>query len=413
MRVGDHHEMHARHLIRNWRLIVPALLVAALVYISGRILFRTVVYVSGPYVFRSIGGSALAILGPALLLYSGIYCGSALLQAARGDHRHAAAWAWESVIWGGLGAVVYLAQGQPRPALSVGLLLVAAAILEQRPKWQRRVNRISWEAVTLATGIGLLLPLIWMVVASLRMPGLPQPTRLEWWPHSLSTANYARLAQLIPLGLYLRNSLLVAALSVPLALLVAAGAGFALVHIPAPWRRLVLALSVIGLGVPTMTLWLPRFLLFRWLGLLNTPLVLLYPVLVGGSPLCVLLLYNTFGRVPPVLWEQARLDGAGPFRTWWQIGLPQVSGMLLAMGALIFQLSWGNFIDPLLYLSDTTWHTLPVGLQTLQQLTRSDWPVLMAAAVVMTVPTLLVFTLAQRALLDLRVGVVPQTKGRE
>ena len=413
MRVGDRSDMLAGYLSRNWRLIVPALLVSALAFINGQILFRTVVYVSGPYVFRSIGSSALAILSPALLLYGGIYCGSALLHAARGDSRGAATIAWESVGWGLLGATISLVQGQPRIALGVVLLVVAAAILETRPGWQSRVNRLSLEAVTLAAGIGLLLPLIWMIVASLRLPGLPQPTQLEWFPRSLSLANYARLATLIPLGHYLRNSLLVAALSVPLALLVAAGAGFALVQVAAPLRRLMLALSAIGLAVPAMALWLPRFLLFRRLGLLNTPLVLFYPVLLGGSPLCVLLLYNAFRRVPAVLWEQARLDGAGPIHIWWRIGLPQVGGMLLAMGALIFQLSWSNFIDPLLYLSDRSWHTLPIGLQSLQQLTRSDWPVLMAAAVVMTAPTLLVFALTQRALLDLRVGSPLQTKERQ
>src|SRR5918998_60068 len=111
MRASDHHEILTRYISRNWRLIVPALLVAALVYINGYILFRTVVYVSGPYVFRSVGASILAILSPALLLYSSVYCASALLQAVRGASTVAATTAWESVIWGMLGAIVNLAQG--------------------------------------------------------------------------------------------------------------------------------------------------------------------------------------------------------------------------------------------------------------------------------------------------------------
>jgi multiple sugar transport system permease protein len=122
--------------------------------------------------------------------------------------------------------------------------------------------------------------------------------------------------------------------------------------------------------------------------------------LLGGTPLSVLVLYWAFRRIPREQWDQAQVDGAGPMRMWWFVGLPQVQRMLIALGALVFLVFWGNFIDPLLYLTDSTWQTLPVGLQALQQLIRSDWPVLMAGAVVATLPPLMMFIFTQRVLLD-------------
>jgi len=382
----------------EWQTCVSAALVAVLLAISGLAVFRTVVGVSPAQRYRPLLAIGNETLGPALLLFSGATCGLALIQARRGRLATAAPSLWESAIWGLLSAGICIVHGQPQIALAATLVLLAAAVFEPRPRQRRRIIRLGRELVTFSAGLGLLLPLLWLLAGSLRIPGTPQPGSGAWWSPSAALASYARLGQLIPLGRELRNSMLIVALGVPLALLVAASAGFALAHLPARWRRPFLALSLVGLAIPPMALWLTRLLMYRWLGVLNTPIVLLAPALLGGSPLCVLVLYLAFRRIPAELWDQARLDGADPLAMWWRIGLPLVRGPLIALGALVFGLFWGDYTDPLLYLSDGTWQTLPVGLHALQQMNPSQWAVLLAGAVVMTLPAILVFALAQRAI---------------
>jgi multiple sugar transport system permease protein len=240
------------------------------------------------------------------------------------------------------------------------------------------------------------LPLVWAVSTSLRPTGLPPPRQLEWLPRPLAWSNYVEIFRVAPLGRYLGNSLLVAAVAVPLTLLVASWAGFALAQLPSPLRERLVGLTVVLLLAPIGALWLVRFLLFSALGLIDTLVPLVAPALMGGSPLFVLLYYWTFRRLPRELLESARLDGASAPQIWAAVAMPLAGPSSAAVAVLAFALFWGDLISPLMYLKSERRYTLPVGLSLLQQLERSSWPLLLAAAVVMTVPVVGLFLLVQR-----------------
>ena len=123
------------------------------------------------------------------------------------------------------------------------------------------------------------------------------------------------------------------------------------------------------------------------------------PALMGSSPLFVLLFYWTFRRMDRAMFESAELDGATLFQAWWHIGLPLARPALMAVGMLSFLYYWNDFINPLLYLRSQPLFTLPVGLLQLQEMDKTNWPLLMAASAVMTVPAVIVFSVLQRALL--------------
>lgn len=239
-------------------------------------------------------------------------------------------------------------------------------------------------------------PLLWMVVASLRPVGLPIPATIQWWPDPATLSNYRDVFRVVPLARYALNSAIVILAVVPLTLLTTSLAGFAMAQLPARLRDPLAAVLVAALMVPLMSVWLTRFMVYKWIGVLDTLGVLILPGLMGSSPLYVLIMFWAFRRVPMETFEAARLDGASAFRIWWSIGLPQVRPALLAVMVLSFERHWGNFLDPLLYINDPRWYTLPVALQSLQQLHQSDWPLMMAGAVVVTVPAVLVFIAAQR-----------------
>lgn len=251
----------------------------------------------------------------------------------------------------------------------------------------------------MSVGIALVfvLPLVWVAVASLRQPGLPPPRGIEWFPQPIAWGNYRRLFEIVPLDQYARNSLIVIVLAVPLTIVTASWAGLAMAQLDGRVRRGLLLLAVLLRLVPVTALWLTRYFLFARLGLVDSLWALIAPALMGSSPFYVLLYYWTYRRVPRAVFESARLDGAGPLRIWARIALPLARPTTATVAVLTFVLYWRDFISPLLYLRSERLYTLPVGLRLLQQLIRTDWPILLAGCVVLTVPIVVVFLLAQRA----------------
>ncbi len=245
-----------------------------------------------------------------------------------------------------------------------------------------------------------LVPLALLVTTSLRQTGVPLSRQLEWWPADPAWGNYAAVFGLLDLRRYAANSTLVAAAAVPLTVVAASWAGFALAQLPPRWRLGLTALSLAALMVPLSAVWLTRFLLFKEAGLIDSRLALVLPAFGGTSPFYVLLFLWTFLRIPSELFEAGRLDGAGAFRVWRDLALPLARPTAVAVAMLSFVAYWGNFIDPLLYLRSPEKMTLPYALQTLQQLDPSNWPLLMAAAALVTAPAVLVFLVAQRAFLQ-------------
>ena len=250
-------------------------------------------------------------------------------------------------------------------------------------------------ATTLIVILLFMLPLWWMIVASLRPMGLPPPRTIEWWPADPQWGNYAEIFRQVPLGRYTLNSLLVVAVAVPVTLLTASLAGFGLSQLREPWRNRLLILTIALLMVPSPAVWLFRYQLLRWLGLLTSLWALILPAFAAGSPLLVLLFYWTFRRNPIELYEAARVEGADAWTTWRKIALPLARPTVAAVLVLSFALYWNDFANPVLYLYRPSTYTLPVGLQILKQLDATNWSLLMAGAVVVTLPMVLLFLLLQ------------------
>ena len=130
----------------------------------------------------------------------------------------------------------------------------------------------------------------------------------------------------------------------------------------------------------------------------DTLLALLAPVAMGSSPFFVLIFYWSFRRLPPALFEAARLEGLGALRIWAHVAMPLARPATAAVGVLTFVQYWSDFMNPLLYLRSDERYTLALGLRMLQQMDPTHWPLLMAGAVVMMLPVLLVLLLAQHVL---------------
>ena len=283
-----------------------------------------------------------------------------------------------------------ISQVRPRP-------LTQQEVDEGFTRWIRDLSWLAHHVLTIGAAFLFLLPLVWMVGASLRQAGLAPPTQLEWIPNPIVLENYPVLFETLPqMGSYLANSLKVVAVAVPVTVVMASWAGFAMAQIAPKPRAWLIAASLAALMVPVTALWLTRFIIYKWIGALDTLWALILPSIMGTSPFYVLLFYWTFSRVPIEMYESARLEGAGAFRIWAQIAMPLARPAIVAVAVLSFVFYWSNFLDPLLYLNNQQNYTLPVGLQSLQQMQPTAFPLLMAGAVFITVPVIIMFILAQR-----------------
>lgn len=244
------------------------------------------------------------------------------------------------------------------------------------------------------------LPLLLMVSGSLRPAGLPPPEGVELLPSEPTLDAYRRLPELVPLWTWLRNSTIVVAVAVPLTVLVASWAGFGIRLLSGRRRRLAILATLAVLLVPVTAVWATRFELFRVVGVIDTYVPLVAPALAATTPFYVLVYVWSFTGLPDSQLEAGRLEGASAWRLWRGVAMPQARLATLAVAVLAFTAHWANFIDALLYLDSQGLYTLPLGLRLLQLLNPTDWPLLMAGAVVATVPAVAVFLLAQRLFLD-------------
>jgi multiple sugar transport system permease protein len=270
--------------------------------------------------------------------------------------------------------------------------------------WRRQIAAV-------AISVCFLLPLVYLLTGSLRRPGLPPPRTPELVPSDPSFESYRQAFELVDLARYTLNSLLVAALVVPLSVLVASWAGFAMTRLPARAVRVLVAASLVALMVPLTALLVPRFTIFRLLGLTDSYLPLVASALLGFSPFYVLLFYWSFRRIPPELLDAAQLHGLSPLRTWRRVAMPLVRPVTTAVALLTFVFSWGNFLEPLVYVFDARLFTLPLGLRSLAALDRQNFPLLLAGGVVATLPVLVAFFYLQRFFLHegARVGWLRRT----
>nr|MBV6630630.1 carbohydrate ABC transporter permease [Oceanococcus sp. HetDA_MAG_MS8] len=253
---------------------------------------------------------------------------------------------------------------------------------------RRRLAQWSRGALITLICTVLAAPLVAIVLGALHSPGdVPAPGDLWPWPPSLASLQAA--FSTIPLASGLWNSFLISLGFVVVAVPLAAACGFALRFFSPAWRWSSYGLLVLAASVPDATTWLPRFLAYQWLGIADSWWPLWIPAIAGGSPLLVLLFAVAFARLrlSPLL--AARLEGLPWWRIFVLLAWPQVRPATWAAGILAAAMSWANFAHTLLYLQSQEEQTAPTLIHSLSLLGASYWPVLMASALLVALPVLL------------------------
>ena len=259
----------------------------------------------------------------------------------------------------------------------------------------RRISALGGRALALLAAVVFVYPLVLMVAVSLLPPGARGATRGLPLPEEPTLDAYRLAFEWVPLAGSLLNSIIVALFAVPLTLAVASMAGVGLALVSRERQAAGLTLLLLIASIPLTAVWIPRFVMFEAIGAVGTYVPLIAPALAGGSPLFVLLFFLAVRRIPPELFEAARLEGLGALALWWRIALPLVRPTTFAVGLLAGAQVWGNFMEAVLYLNAESQLTAPLMLHTLELMGATNWSVLMAGAVVVTAPVVLAFVALQ------------------
>jgi multiple sugar transport system permease protein len=238
-------------------------------------------------------------------------------------------------------------------------------------------------------------PLFWIFLTSLKTESELTQQPITWLPAEPTLLNYVRAFQDQPLWLYILNSLVVAALSTALSILVAALAAYALARLRVRGRELILAALVAVSTFPLVTLMVPLFQIMRGLGLLNTYPALILPYAVLNLPVCTLVLVSFFASIPKDLENAAMIDGCTRLGALWWIVVPLSAPGLFTAAILAFVNAYDEFLLALSFLSSQRMRTVAVGLTLYQGEFAFPWPLISAALVVALVPVVILIVAFQ------------------
>jgi multiple sugar transport system permease protein len=239
------------------------------------------------------------------------------------------------------------------------------------------------------------LPLVWMVLTSLKPADEITSDPYRALPREWRFANYREAVTTMPYFAYLRNSLILCAGSVLGTLWSCSLAAYAFARMKWPLKNQVFGVLIATMLLPWHVTMIPRFLLVRDLGLYNSLAALVLPTFLGDA-FSIFLLRQFFLTIPEELGEAARLDGCSEWGIFWRIVLPLSRPALATVALFQFIASWNDFNGPLLYLSDPSRFTLAYGLEQFVSSYSSQTNLLMAAAVLFTLPIVILFFFAQR-----------------
>jgi multiple sugar transport system permease protein len=273
----------------------------------------------------------------------------------------------------------------------------AAAAAARGPGSMRsreRLARVALYTVLVLGAVIALVPLLWMVSASLMPTGDANSYPPPILPRRVTFEHYRVLFTRLNLGRYFVNSVIVSVTVTLAALLVNSMAGYAFAKLRFGGRdRIFRGLSA-GLVVPVQVAMLPLFLIMKSLGLINTYWGVIIP---GMASIFGIFLIRQYAlSLPDDLLDAARIDGAGEFRIYWSVVLPVIRPILATLAIWTFLATWNDFMWPLIVLSDERRYTLPVALANLSGEHVQDTELMMAGSVLTVLPVLLTFLALQR-----------------
>jgi multiple sugar transport system permease protein len=242
----------------------------------------------------------------------------------------------------------------------------------------------------------MIVPFLWLVSTSLKEQRQIFLYPPQWIPNPIRWQNYPEALTVLPFVQFVQNTLFITVITMIGVLLTSSLCAYGFARLRFPGRELIFMVLLSTLMLPYAVLMIPQYIMFKYLGWINTYLPLTVPHWFGGGIFNIFLLRQFFRTIPVDLTDAARIDGASELRIFWRVMLPLARPALTVIAIFTFISSWNDFLGPLIYLSSPDKFTIALGLATFKGMYATQWHYLMAASTVMVVPIIVLFFLAQR-----------------
>ena len=259
-----------------------------------------------------------------------------------------------------------------------------------------RPGRIVAFTLLLLGGVVMVTPLLFMLVTSLKSNS--EIYELNFLPREPTLGNYAEILARSPFGRWFAVSFAVATISTASVLFFDSLIGYTLAKFRFRGRGVVFVAILSTLMIPTEMLVIPWYVMAKSMGWLDTLWGVMFPGMMTGFG--VFLMRQFFLGVPDEMIEAARIDGWNEFQIFWKVALPLVTPALSALAIFAFLGNWTAFLWPLIVTTSPNLYTVPVGLASLSGEFQSDWEMIMTGSSIATIPTLVVFIVLQRHIID-------------
>jgi multiple sugar transport system permease protein len=272
-------------------------------------------------------------------------------------------------------------------------------ILNLQPSRKLLLRSLSFWLVLLPLIVVILIPVIYIISMAFTTEDNQLKFPIEWIPNPITFSNFTHIFSdvTLPIVKWFTNSLIIATVGTVVVVFLSSLSGYAFARLEFPGKSQLFSLLLFSLMIPGAITLIPAFLLLRDLKLLNTYHAIWWPA--AASVLGIFLMRQHFYAIPRDLEDAARVDGAGPFRIYWQVCLPLVRGAMVALAIFTFLGMWNDLFWPLIVLGDRQSFTLPVGLVIIQQGSYIQRGLAFAAAFIASAPVLIFYAIFQRKII--------------
>jgi len=270
------------------------------------------------------------------------------------------------------------------------------------PLHSRRADSLIY-LFLLSGAIVMIIPLVWMFESSLKTPGQFLTTQLSLaMPSNPQWQNYfKRVWQMEPaLQRGILNSIIISVSTIVVGTFVSSLAAFSYSKLRFPGKAKLFLAELATMMIPFSVIMIPQFIIYARIGWVNTWLPLIIPGMLGNVGM-IFFLRQYMGGIPTSVIESARIDGAGYFRIFMQIMLPNAKPAIAAQGILWFMGAWNDYFAPSIYLHDDALLTVQVMISRLNAMyaINTDYPLLLTASVISLLPIIIVFIIFQRQII--------------
>ena len=266
----------------------------------------------------------------------------------------------------------------------------------ERQSFKRRITLAFVYLALVAGAVVILAPFVWMLSTAVKVPGTEFIYPPQLFTRPLRWNNFSDGWTALPFTRWFFNTSFITLLSVTGAVASSSLVAYGFARLEFPGRTILFVILLSTMMLPFHVRLIPMFITFRFLGWIDTYLPLVVPFFFGGVPFFIFLVRQFFLTIPLEMEDAAAIDGAGVFTTFLLIILPLSRPVLGVVGVFAFIRVWNDFLEPLIYIHSMDKMTLSLGLRFFQDQDFTDWTSLMAVSIIVLLPSLVLFFVAQK-----------------